>query len=356
MKNNQKTIIENDLILNANSLKRAGAFIIDVVITIVIMFILSLAIHPLLNATLYDYDTNSIIYERNRKASFLVTLNAPLNDDQSNIDEVNIKKDSVAKNTMAEATYSYYMIYVNNNLEDDKKMTNDYYLEHILKIDTEESVYVSVAVDYPEINPASDTSQEAVPTFDPFLPSGASFKTGATDEEINAFILTIYTDAGNHFRDSSELYTKLVEFASTENTLLLILGTSIIFLAVPLFTKNGQTVGKLATKIGVTTKYGFKVNSLQLLLRYLAFVVINIFSNSFIILVFPFVSLTIMVMNKKGMSLHDMIAGTRVVDLNNSRIFIDQKDFESSKNFVESNGPDVNEELFNERFDERSGA
>ena len=139
----------------------------------------------------------------------------------------------------------------------------------------------------------------------------------------------------------------------------IVLTTTIFVLLIPMLTKNGQSLGKMIFKLSITNQYGYRIKPWQLIVRYLAFLVFEIFSWYLIPMLGLFVSLTLAIFNKKGRSLHDLIAMTRVVDTKTSQIFTTVEEFETAENLAilsEKRPTPVNEENFEERLDESSGA
>ena len=359
MKTPKTKVTENLNITNGNALKRTGALFLDLIIMYAIMNIFWFAVHPILN-NVYKYDAAVAENNRDMKRSHLVTLSSPLLEDESNIDDVKISANSVVPTKRAEATYKFYTIFLNRGVEDPSLIKDDvWYAENILKINEENSLFVKVN---DEVNPKrysavpSDTSEEAE-TFDPFLVPGYTYKSENPDaKEMNTFYDSIYRDAIAVYNKRPLLKT-INDVVMLENTILVIIATSIVILALPIFLKHGQTPGKKVFKLGVTSHIGYKVGPLQLLLRYFAYLLINILSNFLVPILFPFISLTIMVFNRKGRSLHDLIAGTRVVDLTRSTVYLDETEYldELAKE-AHVRDDSYNEEVFADRFDEGSGA
>lgn len=359
MKTPKKQVTENLNIVTANALKRTGALFLDLLLMYVIMNIFWFAVHPILN-NVYKYDAAVAENNREMKRSYLVTLSSPLLEDESNIDDVKISANSVPTIKRAESTYHFYTIYLNRGVSDPAEIKDDvWYAENILKIEDENTLFVK---EEESVNPrrysavTSDTSTEEV-EYDPFLVPGYTYKAETPDAKaLNAFYDSIYKDAIGVYNKSPLLKT-INDVVMLENTILVIIATSIVILALPIFLKHGQTPGKKVFKLGVTTSNGYRVGPIQLLLRYFAFLLINILSNFLIPIIFPFISLTIMVFNRKGKSLHDLIASTRVVDLTRSTIYLDETEFLdvlAKETFVRDDS--YNEEVFAERFDEGSGA
>ena len=85
-----------------------------------------------------------------------------------------------------------------------------------------------------------------------------------------------------------------------------------------------------------------------LLLRYFAFLFINLLSNLLIPIILPFISLTIMTFSKERRSAHDFIANTKVIDLQNSTVYKSEAEFlEAQKRYSPRlEAEDFNEEVF----------
>ena len=102
----------------------------------------------------------------------------------------------------------------------------------------------------------------------------------------------------------------------------LFVGELIAFLILPLIFKNGKTVGKLLMHMGLATNQGVRIKFWQLLARFLIgiFAVETVLSLEFIYLLgipvpIPLVgSAIVMFATKRHQALHDLIAGTQVVD------------------------------------------
>lgn len=357
--------IENLEAANAGALKRFGALLVDVVFIVLLMFLLSLALRPILNAT-SDFTNKYDKVQRDIKRSHLVTLSEELNAEESNIDSVEIVSDSVPYYKQAEATYNFYLKYLSARIDDDGDPIDDeWYFEKILLIGEEETLFKRIEVPHPNptINYSSaDTSSsastgETEPPFDPFLPTGITYKESEPNAAtLNEFYLKIYKTAILVLQQNED-YQEVNNLVLMENTLLIVLASSIVFLALPLFLKNGQTLGKLIFKLGLTTTYGYKIKPIQLLLRYFVFLLVNLLSNLFIPVIFPFISLTIMVFTKRNKSIHDFAANTRVIDLRKSKIYENVEEYTNSLRVInEPREGNYNEELFGERFNEDSGA
>jgi uncharacterized RDD family membrane protein YckC len=371
MKKEKKTIQPNLDVVPGGSLKRTGAVLLDLVIMYILMNVLYyVAMHPIYNKV-YDYDNVVRAHERDKKRSHLVVLENPLLEDESNIDTVKISSNQLPNAKRGEGTFKFYTLFLRgeqeaklasgeiaDTAENQNLFTVEWYFENVLKVGTDEAIYeVSVLEGEPAIKHAASSSEGAAPEFDPFVPAGLEFKADLTAEAINKFNTRIYNAAVNAFNLRPNM-TIINKVNLQENIILLVVSSSVIFLVFPLFFKHGQTLGKKLLKLGVTNRHGYKVGAWWLLLRYFAFLVINLLSNLLIPIVLPFISITIMTFNRERRSAHDIIANTKVIDLLNSKVYSNEAEFIEVQNALKPALPegDFNEEIFSERFDEESGA
>ena len=126
----------------------------------------------------------------------------------------------------------------------------------------------------------------------------------------------------------------------------------IFFLIVPLFFKNGETLGKLMFKLCLANKLGYKYSKIQLIPRYLLFVavvvvlyfVVGINLISLGILTFiALISYTLTIFTKDHKAIHDYVAGTLVVDKVKSEIYKNYDEAIRVKQSIESVTPIIAE-------------
>lgn len=367
--NKQKVeIVENLNIVNGGALKRVGALLIDLLLFVALMYLLSFVSTPILNAT-SDFKNKINNEQREMKRSYLVTLERELTAaelaDDTILDGVNIKLNAVQSYEYAEATYKYYTLYVAaNNTDTTLTYDDEWYLVNILAIDKEESplkrTELPIENGKKRANDENTTSEEAesVPAFDPFLVPGTTYKVDEPDAEVlNKFYKSIYAAAIKSFENRAS-YIEVKRLINVDSIIRIVIASSVFFLVFPLFLNYGQTLGKKALKLGLATTYGYKITWWQALIRYFAFLFINILSNHLIIVLFPFISLTFMIFNKRGKAIHDFVAGTRVVDLNKSVIYDNPHAYLNSQTVTVTMVRDetINDEVFADRFREDSGA
>lgn len=134
---------------------------------------------------------------------------------------------------------------------------------------------------------------------------------------------------------SSEIITKYSSYLTTTqtwgNVTAIVIALALVYLLVPLITKNGQTLGKLTFHLGLVKQGGYKVHKSQVVVRFLAFSVVNVLLGLLTYMIVPFVSFIVMIVTKKNSSLHDFCSATMVVDLNSSTIYKDEKTYREFK-------------------------
>lgn len=156
----------------------------------------------------------------------------------------------------------------------------------------------------------------------------------AEDEQLikqaNRFV---YSMALNDLQQS-ELFLKAYNYtANVQNwsrVAAIIVTLCLVYLLPTMVTKKGQTVGKLIFKLSLTNSEGFKVKKSQVLVRFLAFAVINFFLGYLTMVLVPLVSFTCMIFTKRNSALHDYCAVTMVVDDKSSVIYKNREEFEKA--------------------------
>lgn len=123
----------------------------------------------------------------------------------------------------------------------------------------------------------------------------------------------------------------------------ILLSTLVLEFAVPLWLGSGQTVGKKIFSLGLMRTDSVRVNNLQLFTRAvlgkftletmipLYIVVLSVsgtlgIAGTFLLLVFGMGQLILMAVSRQNALLHDLLAGTVVVDIASQRIFRDTEE------------------------------
>ncbi len=125
----------------------------------------------------------------------------------------------------------------------------------------------------------------------------------------------------------------------------LIIAVTILYLVLPLILKNGQTLGKKMMGLKVVNKKdGSRVNFVTVIIRFFAFAVLEFFlSITLNIFYLPIIiSLVIMIVNKQGQSLHDLLARTVVVDIEIQK-YLEEANID--ENAIEVTAEEVNNEI-----------
>lgn len=329
--NNQskQDFIENYDAQPAPIFRRFGAVLLDLVFLFILYALLGLASRPILSAVTNYQELNTQLTQEQKKSN-LVKLDQELASDYSNIDEVEVVTiDGVYRvevENYAEATYLFYTDYMYRNyFIDEDTYTHEWYLTTVLKINTEDSLYQPLVVvdGVSIIRPSSVATSEDEVVYDDFLPAGVSIKSTTTPQDIAEYNVGIYSAAIGLF-NQNDATRAINNLLLIESSMLFVIGGSVVYLALPLFLRNGQTLGKKLLKLAVTDRYGYRIGWAPTLIRFIAFLLLYILSleiNILIALIIIFVSLTTTVFSKKLRAIHDYIAGTRVIDDGKSTIY-----------------------------------
>lgn len=139
-------------------------------------------------------------------------------------------------------------------------------------------------------------------------------------------------------KDVLYTYNMVVNLSLLITTFGLLLGTLALEFVVPLLLKNGQTLGKKCFSLGVVRTDTVKMNTLQLFARTLlgkftvetmipVYVVLMLFwgtidiTGTVLLLALGLGQIICLGVTKNNSALHDLIAGTVVVDISSQQIF-----------------------------------
>lgn len=187
---------------------------------------------------------------------------------------------------------------------------------------------------------------------------GVSFEK--TTVEIEAMTLdeqAIYRAAADAVSADAQLnkqYALLVNMQLVIITIGILLAVAILEFAVPLFLKNGQTIGKKIFSLCVIQSDQTKVRPISMAIRtFLGKYTIEImvpvligymiFNNSIgimgviIISLLLLLELAVMIISKTNSVIHDLLAGTVVVDIKSQMIFDNLEALEAYKKKIEQN-------------------
>lgn len=142
--------------------------------------------------------------------------------------------------------------------------------------------------------------------------------------------------------EAMKAYNMTVNLILIMTTVGILLSMLILHIGVPLLLKNGQTVGKKAFALGVIRQDGVKMNNLQLFVRTLlgqftletmipVYIVLMILWGTIgilgpaVLFVLIIGQMVCMGVTKNNAALHDLLAGTTVVDLASQKVFESQE-------------------------------
>lgn len=140
-----------------------------------------------------------------------------------------------------------------------------------------------------------------------------------------------------------KVYSLVVNLTLLMTTFGILIGMLVVEFIVPLFLKNGQTVGKKCFGICLMMDNGVKIRTLPLLIRTVLgkftietmilvyFVIMLVFGNvnlihMFITVAIIMINLVLIIVNKRKTLIHDLISYTVVVDKESQMIFETQDD------------------------------
>lgn len=153
--------------------------------------------------------------------------------------------------------------------------------------------------------------------------------------DVNAyktFITENFEQAVSLFSKIDEQYVSIARtfmvFQILSLSLSLIISCTIVFLLIPLFSKNSETIGKRLLSVGIVSlKDGFAIKKSQLLIRFLVFLLIEVILSVLLFAIPLLISFSMVVFNKKGLALHDYLSATICVDKKQTIVYKDFDEF-----------------------------
>jgi len=289
----------NPFAVNANLLKRTGAAVLDLFLWLMTsLLLLSYLFGPLYDA---QYGTSQLSREvfAYQEASYLYAT-----DEETN-QLVNLDLQDVPT-----ALYSYYSLFKNDKVylpsEPKFVFTVAWYNDNVLKVTTSDSLFTLVNGDINVL---------------------ANVKPDIEDIDLDEFYTEAYRQALLDF-NTYPPFSSLVDLIN--GYFIEIIGYSalisfiIFYLIVPLFAKQGQTLGKRASQLMVVNDKGYFMQWWQLPVRSLVLAV-TLVTAIYTIFGSLLLSYTLMVFTKHYRSANDYLASTRVVDKKASVIFINEQ-------------------------------
>ena len=289
----------NPFAMNANLMKRTGAAVLDLFLWIIGSFLLlSYVFGPLYDL---EFGTSQLSnqFVAYQEASYLYRT------DEETDQLVNLDLEDVP-----DALFNYYSIFKDEKVfetgEPAFAFTTSWFNTTVLKVDESDAIFELVN---------GDTNVVAV------------LKDGVDDLDRDAF----YTDAYRNALIDFNTYPPFNSLVALINRYFLeIIGYSalisfiLFYLAIPLGFKQGQTLGKMASRLVVVNDKGYAMKWWQLPIRSVVFA-ITLYTAIFTIFGTILLSYTLMVFTKFFRSGNDFVASTRIIDKKNSVVFLDEQ-------------------------------
>ena len=133
-----------------------------------------------------------------------------------------------------------------------------------------------------------------------------------------------YQEALLHFRNTnqySNYYLQLERISRYEAYIAIAIGGLIYFLIIPLFFKNGETLGMKIVRVGLVNSLEYQVSKPQVFLKNLV-ILAEIFLGLFTFFIVFLVDYIVMVFTKRHRSFSDFVAATVIIDTKNSVRFV----------------------------------
>jgi len=148
--------------------------------------------------------------------------------------------------------------------------------------------------------------------------SDGSVKDDATGDKLFNFYQGEINYAITNFIQKEPLYAKNYQYIIKIQTIVIVssclLSVSIFELIIPLCLKNGKTIGKLVTHLAIVKSDGFKVKKKNIIIRFVSYFVINILLGLYSYGLILILSFMLSCFNYRGMSIHDFISSTTIID------------------------------------------
>ena len=285
--------------VNANLLKRTGAAVLD----LFLWLMASLLLLSYLFGPLYDAQYGTSLLSRQfvayQEASYLYATNEETNQ------LVNLDLEDLPT-----AIYDYYSIFKDGKVYEPTtpafEFSNAWFNEEILNVSATDSIFELVNGDANVVAVIKANTEQI--TIDEFYTE--AYRQALIDFNTYPPFSSLVNLINGYFLEII-VYSALVSFI-------------IFYLLIPLFAKQGQTLGKRASQLMVVNDRGYFIQWWQLPVRSLVLAG-TLFTAIYTIFGSLLLSYTLMVFTKYYRSANDFIGLTRVVDKKASVIFIDEQ-------------------------------
>ena len=292
-------------------------------------------------------------------------------------------------NVFLEVLYHFYYVYLDKidgysliDITDKKSQLNPWFYKNVLNIGGEDEDNFS-AYEIKDNNPSSlpllyDGEGNLVSTNvvmkDKVIFNGVTyernydqgFMSSSNQEYIRAAIRIFadtdyfpgsYHQACFYLRETDDyyaIYSELEDIGRWTFYVSLGLAGIIWLLLIPLFFKNGETIGNKLLSIGLVNSHEYQVTRFQAFVKHL-FIFIEMYIGLFTYFLFYIVDLGFMVFYKRNRSLSDLIALTVFIDTKNSVYFVNRETEETlMKQLDESEEKRKNSAFYHENNDDEN--
>lgn len=166
------------------------------------------------------------------------------------------------------------------------------------------------------------------------------------DEEKEQYLdnINVTEEQLNNFNED-ERVKELVQIQNT-TTFFELYGTAtlasiIFYIVIPLTNNRGSTLGKKFITLAVVDDKKEYVSKKKRIIRGISYFLINIIGGMISNGLFIIGSLVVSIINKDGKSIHDLIAKTNVISLNNKYDIVSEEDDEYYKRIAKENARDL---------------
>ena len=209
-----------------------------------------------------------------------------------------------------ESLYNYYTSYYALYNENSSNLSINTFKEEKLKIGTPESNILNF----------DHTSMTITLIDDSKLLTTLDFIVVKYAETCKSVITT--SEIGKLTTENQTLFLSSLSFIFP----ILILISLVFDLIIPLFSKNGQTIGKHIFKLGLVSQEGYTYKKQKLIIRWLAYLLLELICGIFTFGGTILISYTMFLFCKKRKCIHDFVSFSVVIDLQNSLFFDNEKE------------------------------
>ena len=296
----------------ANQGPRIGAFLVDLAIAVALVIVFLFGCFRFV----FNFKTKPLEtrIEEERIKSALFYKN-----DSGVLDYYGVESEN---EPFLEALEQFYLVYVpTSNPDDAANFTAEWFNNNVLKIESDGKYLFAYDGD--------DHSKPGI------------INTEADKQSVNRYLQRAWLTANatlNKIPSFRQMNNEYTFYNSLEFVLSSFISASIVYIVIPICLKNGVTVGKKVFGLCLADRDGYKMRNSQLFLRIVPLSVVllallipiwrTLFIVFIVVLVVFLVSFALAMASPKKSALHDLTAGTIVVNAKTSILFENEADEE----------------------------